>query len=210
MAAGNWEGILTTAPKPEPSREANPFQAPEYRYAPRPQNGLGTPAKVGIVLAVLVALVMGGLGAVGCYLVFDVTALPKVGDCLHITRAGLDGGYEKLSCRDSKAAFRVEAEPPSTSACPSGDYTRFRVFDTKNTRVTLCLVLNVTTGECLSSVDDETRIVKTRCGSVQAQTSVSVKAGVTDENSCASADVSFVYDGPPPRTVCLHPVGESI
>jgi hypothetical protein len=80
-------------------------------------------------------------------------------------------------------------------------------LDTKKTRVTLCLVLNVTTGECLSSVDDETKIVKTRCGSLQAETSVSVHAGVTDETS---ADASFVYDGPPPRAVCLHRVGESI
>lgn len=193
--------------------EHNPFRAPQYPAVgpPAARVGLSVLAKVGIVVVVLVSLGLGALGGLAFSVLIKPTAAPKVGDCLRITDTNQShGAYALLSCRDSKAVFQVEKMAPVTS-CARGDYTRFRITDASRGRLTLCLVLHVSTGECLGSIEDQTKIEKTSCSSRRAEMSVSVHDGVTGEEDCEQLDdMTFRYAGPPPRTVCLHRVGENI
>lgn len=193
---------------------------PAFPGAPRlavparssPGKRLGVPAIVGIVFAVLMALGVGSLSAIGFLAVVESVASPTVGDCLRITDASRDSSdFEKLPCQDNRAVYLVEQRANGSSSCVGVDYTRFRIYDKNSDRLTLCLVLNVASGDCLGSVEDQTKITKVSCTSGRAQAKVAVHAGVADENSCESPDaVAFVYQGPPVRTVCLLNVGESI
>jgi hypothetical protein len=176
-----------------------------------PKSGLGAIAVVGIVVAVLVALGVGSLGAVGLVALSRAGAAPVVGDCLHITKESSngEGEFEKLSCLDSRAIFRVETRDERRSTCPGDDYTRLRFTD-DSTRYTLCLTLNVETGDCLTAIDDETKIAKVGCRTSQAEARVDVHSG-DDLDACDDLDgAGFLYEGPPERTVCLTEVGENI
>jgi hypothetical protein len=170
---------------------------------------LGAVAIAGIVVAVLAALGVGSLGAVGLFAIASVVGGPAVGDCVHLTQES-GGGFEKLSCRDSRAIFLVETREERGSTCPSADYTRLRVTENDGTRYTLCLALNVSTGDCLTAIDDETKIAKVGCRTSQAEARVDVHAG-DDVDGCEQLNgAGFLYEGPPARTVCLSEVGESI
>jgi hypothetical protein len=176
-----------------------------------PKSGLGAIAVAGIVVAVLVALGVGSLGAVGIVALSRLSATPVAGDCLHVTKESSngEGEFEKLSCRDSRAIFRVETREERGTICPGDDYTRLR-FSEGSARYTLCLTLNVETGDCLTSIDDETRIAKVGCRTSQAEARVAVSDG-DDLDACDDADgAGFLYEGPPERTVCLTEVGEGI
>lgn len=176
-----------------------------------PKSGLGAIAVVGTVVAVLVALGVGSLGAIGFVAIGRAAAAPVVGDCLHITKesSGGEGEFEKLSCRDSRAIFRVETREERSTICPGDDYTRLR-FSEGSARYTLCLTLNVETGDCLTAIDDETKIAKVGCRTSQAEARVDVHDG-EDLDACDAVDgAGFLYEGPPERTVCLTEVGESI
>jgi hypothetical protein len=208
---------LSITPPPEP----NPYGVPELPSAPpygpppgspTPRKGLGAWAVVGIVFAALLALGVGSLGAVGLFFVATSTGVPAEGDCLRITNDSREtGDFEKLPCQDSRAVYVVEQEKNGSASCAGVDYTRFRIYDANSDRLTLCLALNVSNGECLGALEDQTKIAKVGCTSTQAQARVVVHAGVADQNTCDSADaVALVYQGPPVRTVCLLDVGESI
>ena len=75
---------------------------------------------------------------------------------------------------------------------------------------TLCLALNVRTGECLRNIDDETTIAKVSCTDQAAQDRVELLAGSGRDDECEHADKVLSYEGPPSRTVCLVPPGENI
>jgi len=205
---------LSTSPAPGQDPGTNPYGLPLYPGPPPapPGKKLGAAAIVGIVFAVLVSLGVGSLAAVGFFRVVESVAVPKVGDCLHITADSSENSdFEKLPCQDRRAMYLVEQRTNGSSACAGADYTRFRIYDDKSDRLTLCLVLNVTSGDCLGSVEDLVDIAKVGCTSGQAQAKVVVHAGVADEDSCDAADaIALVYQGPPVRTVCLLDPGESI
>jgi hypothetical protein len=172
-----------------------------------PKRGLNAVAIAGIVVAVLVVL---GLGAVAFFAVTRAVSSPVVGDCLHITKQSPGGGaFEKRSCRDTRAAFLVELRKERSSSCPSEDYTRLDFTD-GGTRVTLCLTLNVSAGDCLTGIEDDTRIAKVMCHSSQAQVRVDVHTGDGMDACAGLGGTGFLYEGPPVRTVCLTTVGESI
>lgn len=166
------------------------------------------------MVSVLAALVLGAgvSGVVGT--VAHALRGMEVGDCVHITSDDPgDGEFQRIRCSEPTAVFRVEKKAPAPTSCPGEDYTRFRYYegsDVGSQQLMLCLSLNVVTGDCMNSLDDQTKLAKVQCGSVSARVQVSVHAGDPDSAACADDDVSLHYEGPPERTVCLHDAGESI
>jgi hypothetical protein len=179
----------------------------------RPRPGLGAGTRIAIVVSVLAAFVLGaGVAGVAGTIAHAVRGM-EVGDCLRITSEDpANGEFQRIKCSAPTAAFRVETKEPTPTSCPGEDYTRFRYEEgtsSNSQQFMLCLTLNVVTGDCLNSLDDETKLAKVVCGSADSRVLVSVHEGST-ASACDSADVSLHYVGPPERTVCLHNPGESI
>ncbi|MEV6909796.1 hypothetical protein [Amycolatopsis sp. NPDC051071] len=201
--------------------EYDPFTASGLPQAPAlPESGPPFPkpppisalAKVSIVLGVVVALGLGSLVAWGISQAGRFTAV-EAGKCLYLTdEAGGSQGYTTASCTSARATFRVDDVRPGSSECRSADYVQFELYggaSSRKAKSTLCLALNVETGDCLRDVVHETRIAKVRCGDISAEARVVVMAG-TAEKACSPDDTALHYTGPPERTVCLRPTGENI
>ncbi|OXM48413.1 hypothetical protein CFP75_21975 [Amycolatopsis alba DSM 44262] len=201
--------------------EYDPFSAP----APLPamtDTGMSTPfpkpppisvlVKVSIVFGVVVALGVGSLVAWGISQ-SGKFATVEAGKCLYLTdEAGGAQSYTTASCTSSRATFRIDEVRTGSSECRGSDYVQFELYGSKSSKKaekTLCLALNVETGDCLRDVVHETRIAKVRCSDISAEAKAVVMRG-SSESACSSDDTSLHYTGPPERTVCLRPTGENI
>ncbi|MEU7789605.1 MULTISPECIES: hypothetical protein [unclassified Amycolatopsis] len=202
-----------------PPSDDNPFRTPDYAtpYAPMPPVQ-GQPAiphwftvKVRITLAacVVLALGLGSLAALGINSLGG-SGTPSYGDCLYLTRESGDRtAYHRVGCGADSATYKVENVYRGAISCASGDYVRFRVGS--GSSQTLCLALNVKSGDCVRGVEDETTITKVSCTDPAAQDRVQVVSGFGDEDACGeNADKVLMYQGPPRRTVCLVKTGENI
>ncbi|MFK0248008.1 hypothetical protein ACIQUM_25230 [Amycolatopsis azurea] len=201
--------------------EYDPFNAP----APLPamaDTGMPTPfpkpppisvlAKVSIVFGVVAALGVGSLVAWGISQ-SGKFARVEAGKCLYLTdEAGGGQSYTTTSCSSNRATFRVDDVRPGSAACRDSDYVQFELYgssSSKRAEKTLCLALNVDSGDCLRDVVHETRIAKVRCTDISAEARAIVRLGAS-EDACQSDDTELHYTGPPERTVCLRPTGENI
>jgi hypothetical protein len=236
MPRGSLEGTLTTPPSDD-----NPFRTPEYAtpdYAvpqsvpmpvgPMPGGPMpGAPQRPGIphwfsvkVRITLIACVVAalGLGALGASSIVWIhqAAPPSDGDCLYLTReSGAQLAYHRVGCGENSATFKVDDSYRGTFSCGSSDdYVRFQISGSgSSTDRTLCLALNVSTGDCLRDVDDDVAVGKVSCTDPTAQARVEVVSGygVTDpEDACGDAEKALKYSGPPRRIVCLSQTGENI
>ncbi|MCR6484320.1 hypothetical protein M8542_15970 [Amycolatopsis sp. OK19-0408] len=201
-----------------PPSDDNPFRTPEYAApsampaAPGPApipHWFSVKVRITLVACVVAALGLGSLGAMGIYWL-DSAGPPSDGDCLYLTREG--GGklaYHRVSCGSDAATYKVEDSYRTATRCSLGDYVRFQT--TGSSARTLCLALNVSTGDCLRDVEDEATIGKVGCGDPAAQERAEVfAASFGSEDVCEDADKVLMYGGSPRRTVCLRPVGENI
>lgn len=204
-----------------PASDDNPFQAPEYAAAP-PVPQLGAPkrltvaTKVLLVLAVVLALGAGTGAAFGVREVVLHTSLtPVAGDCLYLTDDFARDGqeYHQTSCTSTSAVYHVDLVESGRSNCHGGDYTRFQLYSGRDTTgipsKTLCLALNVISGDCLRDVDDEASVTKVSCTAEGAQVRAVVHGG-SDPDVCGEGDEQLDYPGPPARVICLQPAGENI
>ncbi len=222
MCARDLEGNLTTTPTGG-APEYDPFTAPGLPQAPAlPEPGPPTPfpkprpisvlAKVSIVLGAVVALGLGSLVAWGLSQAGGHTAV-EAGECLYLTdEAGGSQSYTTAGCTSARATFRVDDVRPGSAECRGSDYVQFELYagaSSRKAKSTLCLALNVETGDCLRDVVHETRIAKVRCTDISAEARVVVTRGAS-ESDCPSDDTALHYTGPPERTVCLRPTGENI
>lgn len=198
--------------------EENPFQPPEYAYpAMPPVPGQDRPAhwftptvRIVMALCVIVAAGLGVLTALGISHAAPSGA-PGTGDCLYLTPAGVGQTYHRVSCTDDKAMYKVDDWMVGSDSCGSGDYVRYQISgDSSRSLRTLCLALNVRSGECLRDVDDDAKISKVSCGDATAQARVYVIDEPGAQDRCDGADLTFSYSGPPGRTVCLLATGEHI
>lgn len=197
--------------------EENPFQPPDYAYpAMPPSPAAGRPESwftpmVRIVLAgcVVVAAGLGVLAALGITQL-GKSGVPGTGDCLYLTQDRVGQTYHRVTCSSSQAMYKVDDWMTGSSSCSAGDYLRFQVLGSGRSTRTLCLALNVTSGECLRDVDDHARISKVACGDPAAQDRVYVIDQPEAEDRCDGAEQVFSYTGPPGRTVCLLATGEHI
>ncbi len=200
--------------------EENPFQPPEYAApavpvmpsgpAPVQRTSWFTPM-VRIVMAGCV-IAAGGLGVLIALWITDfrTTGTPGTGDCLYLTQQGVGQSYHKVSCSNDQAMYKVDDWLTGTSTCGAGDYVRFQVLSSGKNARTLCLALNVKSGDCLRDVDSDAMINKVSCTDPTAQDRVHVIDQADAEDRCEDADQVFSYPGPPGRTVCLLPTGEHI
>ncbi|MBE1576574.1 hypothetical protein ACFORH_06055 [Amycolatopsis roodepoortensis] len=195
------------APAPLPSM---PEAVPPTPF-PKPPP-LSVLAKVSIVLGVVAALGLGSLAAFGLSQSSRYTKV-EAGKCLYLTdEAGGNQSYTTASCSSDRATFRVDEVRTGSSDCRSADYIQFELYggsSSKRAEKTLCLALNVESGDCLRDVVHETRVAKVRCSDISAEARATVMRGST-EYACSSDDTALHYTGPPERTVCLRPTGENI
>jgi hypothetical protein len=213
---------LTTTPTGG-APEYDPFAAPALPQAPSMSEvGPPTPfpkpppisvlAKVSIVLGVVAALGLGSLAAWGISRAGEFSSV-EAGKCLYLTdEAGGSQSYTTASCSSSRATFRIDDVRTGSSECRGSDYVQFELYGGSSSRKaqkTLCLALNVETGDCLRDVVHETRIAKVRCTDIGAEARATVMQG-SSESVCSSDDTALHYAGPPERTVCLRPTGENI
>ncbi|KFU81526.1 hypothetical protein SAMN04489729_5791 [Amycolatopsis lurida] len=172
---------------------------------------LSVPAKVSIVLGVVAALGLGSLAAFGLSQSSRFTRV-EAGKCLYLTdEAGGKQSYTTASCSSDRATFRVDEVRSGSSDCRSADYIQFELYggsSSKRADKTLCLALNVESGDCLRDVVHETRIAKVRCSDISAEARATVMRG--SAAVCMPEDTELRYTGPPVRTVCLRPTGENI
>ncbi|WIV60399.1 LppU/SCO3897 family protein [Amycolatopsis nalaikhensis] len=203
-----------------PPFDDNPFRTPDYAapssMPPAPGQQQAIPhwftVKVRITLfaCVVAALGLGALAALGVAAI-PSTGTPSNGDCLYLTRESGDRiAYHSVGCGSDKATYKVENAYRGTIACASGDYVRFQAMSGAASGRTLCLALNVRTGDCLRDVDDQTTIAKVSCADPAAKERAEVFSGYRDDDTCEDADEVLSYPGPPRRTVCLAPPGENI
>ncbi|HET6710343.1 LppU/SCO3897 family protein [Amycolatopsis sp.] len=198
-----------------PPFDDNPFRSPGYpQPAPMPPvpgqqpipHWFTTKVKITLVACVVAALGLGALGAMGISWI-SRSGPPSSGDCLYLSREGAGKlAYHRVGCGETTATYQVENTYRGAIACASGDYVRFRLSSGQ----TLCLTLNVSTGDCLRDVDDEATIAKVSCADPKATERAEVITGSRDGDSCENADDVLVYYGPPARVVCLTPPGENI
>ncbi|MEV7555944.1 hypothetical protein AB0N89_40540 [Amycolatopsis sp. NPDC089917] len=200
--------------------EYDPFNAPAPMPA-MPEVGPPTPfpkpppisvlAKVSIVFGVIAALGLGSLVAWGISQ-SGRFATVEAGKCLYLTdEAGGGQSYTTASCSSNRATFRIDDVRPGSSECRGSDYVQFELYgssSSKRAEKTLCLALNVDSGDCLRDVVHETRIAKVRCTDIGAEARAFVMSGSSAD--CLSDDTELRYIGPPARTVCLRPTGENI
>ncbi|WP_340686539.1 hypothetical protein LCL61_09725 [Amycolatopsis coloradensis] len=200
-----YDPFNASAPLPPMPEAAPPTPFPK----PPPLSVL---AKASIVLGVVVAL---GLGSLFAFAVSQSSRFTKIeaGKCLYLTdEPGGDQSYTTASCTSNRATFRIDEVRTGSSDCRSADYIQFELYggsSSKRAEKTLCLALNVESGDCLRDVVHETRIAKVRCSDISAEARAVVTRG-SSEYACSSEDTALHYTGPPERTVCLRPTGENI
>ncbi|HWD04295.1 MAG TPA: hypothetical protein VG674_17795 [Amycolatopsis sp.] len=206
---------MTTPPFGVPSA-ANPFQPPSGPPGlPGAPGRLSGTVKALIAAAIVLALGLGVLAAFGVAAIARSSSGPVAGSCLYLSDVGRGSqSYHGVSCSSRSATYRVDDVEAGTASCHGSDYVRFQIFGASSRamtpRETLCLALNVTTGDCLRDVDDEAAVSKVDCGDPNAVARATVHDGRSDGDSCGESDTALIYTGPPARTVCLSPVGENI
>ncbi|GAA4537323.1 LppU/SCO3897 family protein [Amycolatopsis samaneae] len=206
-----------------PTPEHNPFQPPEYPAAGTAapataqvpaRRPVSTRAKVLIGAGLVVALGAGSGAAFGVAALVRLSGTPVAGNCVYLTdEASGQQAYHGVTCSEQRATYKVDNVVSGPSTCRGGDYLRFRIYGTtgsKNASKTLCLALNVSSGDCLRELDDDVRISKVSCTDPAARARATVHFGSSSEDGCGAEEDALVYAGPPARTVCLSPAGQSI
>jgi hypothetical protein len=116
--------------------------------------------------------------------------LANVGDCVRITKDGLDGELEIVECGAAAAMYKVVLELETPERCPAGPYAEYAAMGIGGW--SLCLALNAKVGQCFrNSADGFTR---TECASADFKVT-KVLANAAGENACP----------PPPPNALFHP-----
>ncbi|MFE0022997.1 hypothetical protein [Amycolatopsis sp. NPDC059021] len=204
-----------------PTPDDNPFQPPEYPAVPgtapmaaQVPRATSTRTKVLIGVGLVVALGIGSGAAFGVAALARLSSSPVAGSCVYLTDESRgQQAYHGVACSEQRATYKVDNVVNGASTCRGGDYLRFQIYGasrSKSASKTLCLALNVSSGECLSELDDDVHISKVSCTDPAAKARATVHFGSGTESSCDAEEDALVYAGPPARTVCLRPAGQNI
>ncbi|GAB3393605.1 LppU/SCO3897 family protein [Amycolatopsis echigonensis] len=141
---------------------ANPYQPPPRQPVQRGPKRVSGKLKALFAALVVVALGLGTLGAFGFAAIARSAGPPVVGSCLYLSSLGSETQtYTGADCSDQAATFRVDAVSNGRSSCRGEDYVRFELYtsarSTSKPSETLCLALNVVSGECVRDVSDESK-----------------------------------------------------
>ncbi|MBB1160057.1 LppU/SCO3897 family protein [Amycolatopsis dendrobii] len=206
---------MTTPPFGVPPA-ANPYQPLPRQPVPGGPKRVSGKQKALFAALVVVALGLGTLGAFGFAAVARSAGPPVAGSCLYLTSLGSETQtYTGADCSDQAATYRVDTVAKGRSSCRGEDYVPFELYSsarstTSRPTQTLCLALNVVSGECVRDVSDESKVGKVACDDPKAEARAVVHDGTKSASSCGEKDLSLVYAGPPVRTICLQPTGASI
>ncbi|SDX05790.1 hypothetical protein SAMN05421504_102171 [Amycolatopsis xylanica] len=186
-----------------------PFMAPAPPVPEVEIKRLATGAKIGITLGVVFAFLLSFGVSMLFFRVVSVASAVGTGDCLTL-KSGTDGhdyDYRKTSCSRDEAIYRVEARVFPGASCPAGDFLKVKTAtDHSEPLSTLCLALNVDTGDCVRNADSETAVERISCAARGAEVRVIVHRYSVEPDLCSSGDHIRVYEGPYERTICLTPV----
>ncbi|WP_370944980.1 hypothetical protein AB5J62_38620 [Amycolatopsis sp. cg5] len=186
-----------------------PFMAPAPEVPKVEVKRLATGAKVGIVLGVVVAFLLSFGVSMLFFRVVTIASDVGTGDCLKLQSGtgGHDFDYRKISCSRDEAVYRVEARVSSGASCPRGDFLKVKTATNHNQPLsTLCLALNVDTGDCVRNADGEAAAERISCAARGAESRAIVHRYAAEPDLCSSGDHILVYEGPYERTICLTPV----
>jgi hypothetical protein len=184
-----------------------PFPPPDVDNDPLPKRR--GRRKLLRALAVLVVLAAVGMGAYIYYdkEVKDAPAGASEGDCIKINSASsTDADVQTIDCTDPAAIYRVAIRQVG-QVCPDNAYDAYTETSTGAGRATrsftLCLILNVKEGECLSGIDTPEKLARVDCAAPGGEATVAtVVAGTADEAACGEQTTPVVYPKPP-TTYCL-------
>lgn len=183
----------------------------------KPNNGPAILISVAAVIAMLAMI--GGVIALGVYAIDKAdAATAKAGDCIDFTvetapRAGEVGAAvaQKISCDDADAAYLVGLRLDELNAtCPSQAYASY-LDDGLFGAYTLCLIPNVSDGDCF--VESQTRTDRFPCAEGPKPDAIRVLRvvrGAADQSRCAAfgdRDVLVLTYPTPPTTICFEQFG---
>ncbi|MFD2474903.1 LppU/SCO3897 family protein [Amycolatopsis silviterrae] len=205
---------MTTPPFGVPPA-ANPYQPLPQQPVPGGPKRVSGKQKALFAALVVVALGLGTLGAFGFAAVVRASGPPVAGSCLYLSSLGSETQtYTGADCSERAATYRVDTVVKGRGSCRGEDYVQFELYlstrSTTRPTQTLCLALNVASGECVRDVSDESKVGKVACDDPKAEARAVVHDGERSASSCDDKDLSLVYAGPPVRTICLEPTGASI
>ncbi|HUR75179.1 MAG TPA: hypothetical protein VMZ00_12955 [Sporichthya sp.] len=178
-----------------------------------------------IAIAVVSVLAVVGIGVGSLVAFFVVTtdaSRAKAGDCIDFVvenapKAGEQTGdafAQKIGCEDEAAAYEVGVRLDNpTAACPSDVYAYYFQQGGPLGKVKLCLIPNVSEGDCF--VESPTKTDKFACARGKRADAIKVLRvvdGAADESRCADLTGDDVYAlayPTPPTTICFSPFGPS-
>ncbi|GAA3026757.1 LppU/SCO3897 family protein [Actinokineospora globicatena] len=190
------------APPPPHGQQPVGFPAAPPQVDPPAKRGSGK--KIFRIVVLLVAVVGIGIAAFAYFTKSAATA--SVGDCIKVNKdTSDDADVEKIDCASQEAVFKVGKKLDSGAAtCPSeSDYLEYEESSRRGNSggFSLCLVLNVKKGDCLSDLDSPAKTKKIACGTHQIEI-LDVVDGKVDEAACGEdANLNFKYDEPK-LTIC--------
>ncbi|MBM7771572.1 hypothetical protein JOD54_001776 [Actinokineospora baliensis] len=143
--------------------------------------------RVGILLVLVVAV------GIFAFIQFNKSAASAaVGDCIKVNNdSSSDADVEKIDCGTPEAVFKVGKKLDSGSAtCPSdSDYLEYEETSRRGGGggFSLCLVLNVKKGECLTGLDKPASAKKVTCGSHEFEV-LDVVDGQSEATACDAVE----------------------
>lgn len=178
-----------------------------------------------IVFAVIGVLAVVAIGFGGLVAYFVTTTNPsnaQVGDCIDFTvekapKAGELFGEavaEKIACAERSAAYKVGVRLDNpTAPCPGEAYASYFQKGGPFGKFKLCLIPNVTEGDCFLESPTKTDVFP--CSEGRRRDAIKVLRivqGVADERRCqdlGDRDVYAVTYSTPATTICFQPFGGS-
>ncbi|HEY8374370.1 MAG TPA: hypothetical protein VIL00_16670 [Pseudonocardiaceae bacterium] len=130
----------------------------------------------------------------------------EVGDCARITGPRDDPEYTKLDCSDNEAIYQVaKVLDDSDAECPEGEYDELVMEETRGSGYKLCLMPNLSEGDCISEGKDEDgpSVVKGNCDASGALRVAKVIKGQNDSSLCLAEEAIVLSYAEPPVTYCL-------
>jgi hypothetical protein len=108
------------------------------------------------------------------------------------------GGIAAYPAALHKVAIRQVGQ-----VCPDNAYDSYTETSTGAGSFTLCLMLNVEEGECLSGLGSPDTLARVDCAGAEVEATVlKLVTGTADETACAEGSTPVVYPQPP-TTYCL-------
>ena len=181
----------------EPTEE---LDLPPVDDEPEParRHALRTWLIVGVVGLVLGAAVF----VVFKVLTNDPAVKAEPGDCIKVNSVtDTKADVERIDCADRIAVLKVAKKLGNdTDQCPTGAYSKYKQSG-RGTHFTLCLMLNVKEGDCLSDLAQPAKVARVDCAGAETKIA-KVIPGKSDDGACEGETAPLVYPEPP-TTLCL-------